>query len=172
MNIEWSLNEISAFLMLLFTCVSTGISILLWQLTRRTIALQTDNNYSINHQAIVDGHRELFLGILHRPQLLRKFADANAIDVDDWEISIVSAFFINHIFSHYLNFSNETVDESYLQGFIEDAKKVFSFPTVRNHWQLSRVGYSTQFQKFVEEKLLQPTAVATPAAAPPAPVEV
>ena len=56
----------------------------------------SDNNYSINHQSIVDGHRELFLGLLHQPQLLRKFASANAIDVDEWELRIVSAFFVNH----------------------------------------------------------------------------
>lgn len=149
--------EASTLLTVLFTCVITGVNVLMWLSSHRAIALQTNNNYSSNHQALIDGHRELFMGLLHQPNLLKKFANANSIDADEWELKIVSAFFINHIFSHYLNFSNRTTDEAYLQGFKDDAIKMFSFPTIRKHWRYSKVGYSPQFQKFVEEELIAPT---------------
>lgn len=155
---DLSIDNISALLMVIFTCVITIANVLLWLSTRRTIALQVKSNYSLNHQSLVTGHRDLFLGLLHQPDILKKFAIANSIDVDSWELKIVSAFFINQIFVHYLNLTNGTIEQSYLEGLKQDAREVFSFPTVRDHWQQSRVWYAPNFQRFVEgELLLSPT---------------
>ncbi|MEO0374416.1 MAG: hypothetical protein AAF329_07225 [Cyanobacteria bacterium P01_A01_bin.17] len=151
---ELSINDISALLMVLFTCVITVANILLWLATRRTIALQVKSNYSVNHQTIVHGHRDLFLGLLHHPNILKKFAEANAMDVDEWEFKIIAALFINQTFVHFLNFANGTIDDSYMEGFIKDAQEIFSLPTVKKHWQHSKQGYSDDFQKFVEQKLM------------------
>ncbi|NEZ67711.1 hypothetical protein D0962_33965 [Leptolyngbyaceae cyanobacterium CCMR0082] len=154
---DLSIDDISALLMVVFTCVITIANILLWLSTRRTIALQVKSNYSLNHQSLVTGHRDLFLGLLHQPDILEKFAIANSIDVDSWELKIVSAFFINQIFVHYLNLTNGTIEQSYLEGLKQDAREVFSFPTVQSHWKNSRVWYAPDFQRFVEEELLSPS---------------
>jgi hypothetical protein len=151
---ELSLSDISSLLTVLFTCVITVANLLLWLATRRTIQLQVASNYSLNHQSIVNGHRELFLGLLHQPEILTKFAKANHLDIEKWELQIISAFFINHAFVHYLNFSNGTLDKAYLEGFKQDAQEIFAFPTVQTHWQQARVAYSTAFQTFVEKELM------------------
>ena len=151
---DLSIDDISALLMMVFTCVITIANILLWLSTRRTIALQVKSNYSLNHQTLVSGHRDLFLGLLHQPDILEKFAIANKIDVESWELKIVSAFFINQVLIHYLNLTNGTIEQSYLEGLKQDAREVFSFPTVLSHWQQSRVWYAPDFQRFVEDELL------------------
>lgn len=151
---DLSIDNISTLLMVVFTCVITIANILLWLSTRRTISLQVKSNYSLNHHSLVTGHRDLFLGLLHQPDILEKFAIANSIDVDSWELKIVSAFFINQVFVHYLNLTNGTIEQSYLEGLKQDAREVFSFPTVQGHWQNSRVWYAPDFQRFVDEELL------------------
>ena len=151
---EFSIDDISAILMVVFTCVITAANILLWLATRRTIQLQVSSNYSLNHQGIVNGHRDLFLGLLQQPVVLEKFATANNIDLVQWEMQVISAFFVNHVFIHYLNFSNSTLDEAYLAGFKQDAQELFALPTIQTHWQKASTTYSKAFQKFVEDELL------------------
>ena len=131
----------------------TVANILLWISTRRTIELQVKSNYSLNHQALVNSHRELFLGLLHQPEIFRKFASANNIDSEQWQVNTVSAFFINQVFSHYLNVANGTIESSYLERLRQDVREVFAFPTVHAHWQHSRNNYAPAFQRFVDELL-------------------
>lgn len=150
---EFNLTELLGILMMLFTFVMMSANLLMWHSMRRTIALQIKSNYSANHQSLVGGHRDLFIGLLHQPETLQRFAKANAIEVESWELKIVSAFFINQIFIHYLNFANGTIEQSYLEGLKQDAREVFAMPTVQSHWKQSRVWYSAEFQKFVEEEL-------------------
>ena len=76
------------------------------------------------------------------------------MDVDAWELKIISALFINQAFVHYLNFANGTIDNAYMEGFIKDAQEIFSLTTVNKLWQHSKWGYSDDFQKFVEQKLI------------------
>ena len=151
---ELSIDDLSALLMVLFTCVITIANLLLWLTTRRTIQLQVTSNYSLNHQSIVNGHRDLFLGLLQQPKILQKFAVANHLNPERWEMQIISAFFVNHVFIHYLNFNNGTLDKAYLEGFKRDAQELFALPTVQTHWQGARLAYSVAFQKFVEEELI------------------
>lgn len=143
--------------MLLFTCVMTVANILLWISTRRTIELQVKSNYSLNHQSLVNSHRELFLGLLHQPEIFRKFASANSIDSEQWQVNTVSAFFINQVFAHYLNVANGTIESSYLERLRQDVREVFAFPTVHAHWQHSRNNYAPAFQRFVDELLSSST---------------
>ncbi|MEM6837872.1 MAG: hypothetical protein AAF609_13565 [Cyanobacteria bacterium P01_C01_bin.120] len=146
-------------------------NILLWLATRRTIKLQVSSNYSLNHQSIVNGHRDLFLGLLHQPDILQKFAKANNLDPEQWELQIISSFFINHAFIHYLNFSNRTLDKTYLEGFKRDAQEFLSLPTIQAHWQAARLGYSAAFRKFVEEELMAAASDTSVSTLPPAPVK-
>jgi len=150
---EFNLTEFLGVLMMLFTFVMMSANLLMWQSMRRTIALQVKSNYSANHQSLVGGHRDLFIGLLHQPETFKRFAEANAIEVEHWELKIVSAFFINQIFIHYLNFANGTIEQTYLEGLKQDAREVFAMPTVQSHWQQSRAWYSQEFQNFVEEEL-------------------
>lgn len=166
MTIDLNVTDISALLMVLFTFVITAANVLLWLATRRNIKLQISSNYSQNHQALVHGHRDLFLGLLHQPSILEKFAAANAIDIEKWEQSIIASLFINQAFVHFLNFTNGTVDRSYMAGFKQDAREIFSIPTVYAHWQKSKVWYSDKFRIFVDEELFrrkqEPANRATP----------
>ena len=168
---DLSISDVSALLMVLFTCAITVANILLWLATRRTIKLQVASNYSLNHQAIVNGHRDLFLGLLHQPDILQKFAKANKLDPAQWELQIISSFFINHAIIHYLNFSNGTLDKTYLEGFKRDAQEFLSLPTIQAHWQAARLGYSAAFRKFVEEELMASTSDAPVSTLPPAPAK-
>ena len=127
---DMNLTELVGVLMMLFTFIMMAANLLVWQSTRRTIALQVRGNYSVNHQTLVSGHRELFIGLLHQPELFKRFASANDIDAEHWELSIVSAFLINQIFVHYLNFTNGTIDRSYLNGLKQDAQEAPVFPPV------------------------------------------
>jgi hypothetical protein len=97
--------------------------------------------------------------------ILKKFAIANKQDIDQWEISIISAFFINHIFSHFLNFTNGTIDTSYSEGFKRDAQDLLTLPTVQQHWQKAKAVYSVDFQKFVDEELMA-SSTASPTTPP------
>lgn len=171
MTADLSINDLSSLLMVLFTCVITVANILLWLATRRTIKLQVSSNYSLNHQSIVNGHRDLFLGLLHQPDILQKFAKANNLDPEQWELQIISSFFINHAFIHYLNFSNRTLDKTYLEGFKRDAQEFLSLPTIQAHWQAARLGYSAAFRKFVEEELMAAASDTSVSTLPPAPVK-
>ena len=151
---DLDISQLSALLMVVLTLIITVANILLWLSTRRTIALQIKSNYSLNHQSIVNGHRDLFLGLLQEHDILKKFAKANGLDIDQWEIQIISSFLINHTFAHYLNFANGTLDKSYLDGFKQDAQELFALPTVQKHWNQARGAYSLAFQQFVEEELM------------------
>ncbi|NER82103.1 MAG: hypothetical protein F6K42_21595 [Leptolyngbya sp. SIO1D8] len=162
-----SINDLSGLLMVVFTCVITVANILLWLATRRTIKLQVASNYSLNHQSIVNGHRDLFLGLLHQPNILEKFATANNLDPVKWELQIISSFFINHAFIHYLNFSNGTLDKAYLEGFKRDAQEFLTLPTIQAHWQKARLGYSPAFLTFVEEELMSSMSNASISTLPP-----
>lgn len=164
------LTEVSTLMMMVFTCVMTIVNLLMWLSTRRTIKLQVVSNYSLNHQSIVNGHRELFLGLLHQPTILEKFATANNLNPEQWELQIISSFFINHAFIHYLNFSNGTLDKAYFEGYKRDAQEFLSLPTIQAHWQAARLGYSAAFRKFVEEELLS-TSDASISTLPPAPAK-
>ena len=161
---DLDISQLSALLMVVLTLIITVANILLWLSTRRTITLQIKSNYSLNHQSIVNGHRDLFLGLLQQHDILKKFADANDLDIDQWEIQVISSFFINHAFVHYLNFANGTLDKSYLDGFKQDAQEVFAFPTVQKHWQQAKVVYSIAFQEFVEEELISSSDIGSDSA--------
>ena len=56
--------------MVVFTCVITIANILLWLSKRCTIALQVKSNYSLNHQSLITGHRDLFLGMMRKISVL------------------------------------------------------------------------------------------------------
>lgn len=75
------------------------------------------------------------------------------MDVEDWELSIIASLFINQAFIHFLNFTNGTVDSSYMEGFKQDAREIFSIPTVQAHWQKSKVWYAAKFRIFIDEEL-------------------
>lgn len=162
----WGLNisEFSALLMVILTFIMAVGNFLLLLSTRRTIKLQIHSSYSLNHQSIVNGHRDLFLGLLQQHDILKKFAEANDLDIDQWEIQIISSFLINHAFVHYLNFANGTLDKSYLDGFKQDAQELFAFPTVQKHWQQAKVAYSVAFQEFVEEELMSSSDIGSDSA--------
>ncbi|MDB9526978.1 hypothetical protein PN498_13340 [Oscillatoria sp. CS-180] len=168
---DLSLNDVSTLLMALFTCVITVANILLWLATRRTIKLQVISNYSLNHQSIVNGHRDLFLGLLHQPGIFKQFAIANKLDPEKWELQIISSFFINHAFIHYLNFTNGTLDKAYLEGFKRDAQELLALPTIQTHWQAARLGYSAAFRTFVEEELMPTVSDTSISTSPPSPAK-
>lgn len=159
----WGLNitDLTALLMMALTFVTTVANILLWVSTRHTVRLllsqvqhQVASGYSEAQHTIVDAHRELFFGILNNPSLLEAFTEANGLNPKDWELQKVSEFLINQVLIGYLNFKNGTISAVHLEGFKRDAHDVFSYQSVRCHWEKIRKVHSEDFRLFVETELL------------------
>lgn len=156
-----SINDLSALLMVLFTFITTVANILLWNTTRQTVKLfleqvqhQIASGYSQAQYHIIDAHRELFLGILNNPSLLESFTKANGLDPKTWELQKIAEFLINQVLIGYLNFINGIISPSHFEGFKRDARDVFTYESVRKHWQRVRVVHSDDFRRFVEMELL------------------
>jgi len=156
-----SINELSALLIVLFTFITTAANILLWLTTRQTVTIlmeqvqhQIANSYSQAQSNIIDGHRELFLGILNNPSLLENFAKANNLDPNTWQLEKIAEFLINQVLIGYLNFSTGIISQSHFEGFKRDARNVFAYESVRKHWQRVKVVHAPNFRRFVETELL------------------
>jgi len=157
-----SINELSALLIVLFTFITTAVNILLWLTTRQTVTIlmeqvqhQIANSYSQAQYQIIDAHRELFLGILNNPSLLENFAKANDLDASTWELEKIAEFLINQVLIGYLNFTNGIISQSHFEGFKRDARDVFAYQSVRQHWQRIKVVHADNFRRFVEMELLK-----------------
>lgn len=156
-----SINDLSALLMVLFTFIATAANILLWITTRRTLQLlveqvrhQIANGYSQAQHDIINAHRELFLSILNNPSLLESFTSANGLDPKTWELQKIGEFLINQVLIGYLNFVNGIISASHFEGFKRDARSLFAYKSIREHWQHVRAVHSDDFRRFVETELL------------------
>ena len=152
---DLNIGDISALLTVVFTCVITVANILMWLSTRRAIQLQTASNYSLNYQSLIQGHRDLFFGLWHQPELFAKFTQGNDLDKEQWELEILSTFFINQVLTHYVNFENGTLDKPYLDSFKKDAREVLTLPLINKRWQQVKQTYPPGFQHFVDRGLLE-----------------
>ena len=126
---DLSINELSALLMVLFTFIATVANILLWMTTRQTVTIllkqvqhQIANSYNQAQSQIIDGHRELFLGILNNPSLLENFTKANGLDPSTWELEKIAEFLINQVLIGYLNFVNGIISQSHFEAYIPHDK--------------------------------------------------
>ncbi|MBE7380469.1 MAG: hypothetical protein F6J95_003530 [Leptolyngbya sp. SIO1E4] len=149
-----NLTEVSALLTMIFTCIITIANMLMWLSTRRTIALQTASNYSLNYQSLIQGHRDLLFGLMNQPEVLQVFAKANKFDSEQWSLQSISTFFINHAWIHYVNFAHGTLDRAHLESFKKDAQDMFTWPSVYTRWQQAKTFYPENFRNFVENELL------------------
>jgi len=156
-----SIADLTALLMMGLTFVTTIANILLWISTRQTVLLflgqvqhQVANGYSEAQRNIVDAHRDLFFQILNNPPLLERFAKANGLNPAEWELKKVSSFLVNQVMIGFLNFRNGIIGSSHFEGFKRDAQDVFSYKTVRSHWQKVRLAHSEEFRRFVDTELL------------------
>lgn len=162
---DWGITiaDFTALLMVAFTFVTTVANILLWVSTRRTVTIlleqvrhQIASGYSQAQHSVVDAHRDLFFGILNSPTLLEAFTKANGLDPKAWELQKVSEFLINQVLIGYLNFRNGVISGVHLEGFKRDARNVFSYKSVRAHWEKMRQVHSDDFRNFVDSELLFP----------------
>lgn len=144
---SFSFNEV-------LTLIITVANILMWLSMQRTIKVQTASNRSLNYQSIIQGHRELLLGLMKQPDTLNAFAKANSLDSEQWVLNVVSTFFINHACGYYTNFESGTLDSYHLENFKKDAQYMFTWPSVRERWQQSKAFYPENFRRFVENELL------------------
>lgn len=151
---DLSISDISALLTVLFTCMITIANLLMWWSTRRTIQLQTASNYSLNYQALIQGHRDLLFGLMQQPDALKAFAAANQFDSAQWMLQAISTFFINQAWLHYVNFEHGTLDQAHLESFKKDAQDMFTLPSVYHRWQQAKTFYPDKFRSFVENELL------------------
>ena len=156
-----TIADLTAIVMVLFTFVTTVANILLWVSTRRTVTIlleqvryQIASGYSQAKYHLVDSHRDLFFGILNSPSLREAFTEANGLDLKVWELQKVSEFLVNQVLVGYLNFKNGIISGIHLEGFKRDARNVFSYPSVRSHWEKMRVVHAEDFRQFVETELL------------------
>ncbi|MBE9117274.1 hypothetical protein IQ249_15340 [Lusitaniella coriacea LEGE 07157] len=161
MQSSLNFDDLVALLMVLFTLITTVANILLWNTTRQTVQLlleqvrhQIATGYSQAQSRIIDAHRELFLAILNNPSLLESFTSANDLDPKTWEIEKIAEFLINQVLIGYLNFTNGIISLNHFDGFKRDARDVFAYESVRQHWHRVRVVHSDSFRRFVEMELL------------------
>lgn len=166
----WDVNvgNLAELLMVALTCVATVTNIFLWLTTRQTVQIlveqvkhQVASSYSLAQYSIVDAHRQLFLGILNNPSLLASFTKANNLDPKDWELQKIAEFLINQVLIGYLNFVNGIISSAHFEGFKRDAKDVFAYQSVQNHWKHVRTVHSDDFCQFVETELLPQEIVAS-----------
>jgi len=159
----WGLSvaDLTALLMMGLTLIATVVNILLWVSTRQTVQIllgqvqhQVASGYSEAQHTIVDGHRELFFGILNNPSLLDRFTKANGLNPADWELQKISSFLINQVMLGFLSFRNGIISPTHFEGFKRDAQDVFAYATVRSHWQKVRLAHSEEFRRFVDTELL------------------
>ncbi|ASC71503.1 hypothetical protein XM38_024550 [Halomicronema hongdechloris C2206] len=61
---------------------------------------------------------------------------------------------MNQVLIGYLNFRNGIISPSHFEGFKRDAQDVFSYKTVRSHWEKARMAHSEEFRLFVETELM------------------
>lgn len=155
-----NISEISAVLTVTFTCVITIANILMWLSTRRTIQLQTESNYSLNYQSLIQGHRDLLFGLMNQPDALKSFAKANKFDPDRWALQSIATFFINQAWVHFVNFEHGTLDQAHLDSFKKDAQDMFTWPSVHERWRQAKAFYPDNFRSFVEKELLTVSASA------------
>lgn len=156
-----SIADLTALLMMVLTLVATVVNILLWITTRHTVTLlleqvrhQIASQYSEAQHDIISAHRELFFGILGNSSLLESFTRANGLDPKTWEIEKVSSFLINQVLIGYLNFSNGIISSAHFSGFKRDARDLFTYQSVRTHWERIRPLHTEDFRHFVETELL------------------
>ncbi|MBD1877110.1 hypothetical protein H6F75_26865 [Nodosilinea sp. FACHB-131] len=161
-------------LMVAITFIATVANILLWFTTRTTLKVlveqvrhQFQNSYSVAQGDVISAHRELFFGILNNASLLESFTKANGLDTKVWEIEKISEFLINQVLIGYVNFKNAIISEIYFEGFKQDARSLFRYQTVRQHWARVRDVHSDDFRHFVEAELLPPKSTAQEKVAPP-----
>lgn len=148
-------------LMVAITFIATVANILLWFTTRATLKIlveqvrhQFANSYSVAQGDIVSAHRELFFGILNNQPLLESFTRANNLDTKAWEIEKISEFLINQVLIGYINFKNRIISDIHFEGFKRDARSLFRYQTVCQHWTRVSDLHSDDFRHFVEAELL------------------
>lgn len=154
-----SISEISALLTVGFTCLITIANVLMWLSTRRTIQLQVASNQSLNYQSLIQSHRELLFGLITQPETSQAFALANGLNRDEWRLQMISTFLINHTWMHFVIFDHDQFDHIHLESFKQDAKEMFTLPSIQNRWQQAKISYPENFRTFVENELLAPQAV-------------
>lgn len=162
-----TLSDLSALLMVVLTTVATIANLLLWVTTKQTLALlveqvrhQIASTYSQTQHTILDTHREIFFGILNNPTLLKNFTKANNLDSQAWQIEKIAAFLINQVLVGYINFVNGIISTTHFEGFKRDARDLFNYKSIRDHWQNVRNVHSEDFRQFVETELLWPPVTA------------
>jgi len=162
----FSIADLTALLMMGLTLITTVANILLWLSTRQTVQLlvgqvqhQMTSTYADAKHQIVEAHRDIFFGILNNPILLKRFASANGLDPRDWELQKVSAFLINQVMIGFLHFQTGIINRAHFEGFKRDARDVFSYATVRSHWEKVRLLHSEEFRLFIEAEIFLPDPV-------------
>lgn len=148
-------------LMVAITFIATVANVLLWFTTRATLKVlaeqarhQFADSYSAAQGDVVSAHRELFFGILNNPPLLESFTKANSLDTKAWEIEKISEFLINQVLIGYVNFKNRIISDIHFEGFKRDARSLFGYQTVCQHWARVSNVHSEDFRHFVETELL------------------
>ena len=144
---NFSINEV-------LTCIITIANILMWLSMQRTLKVQTASNRSLNYQSLIQGHRDLILGLMKQPKIFNAFAKVNELDSGQWTLQVVSTFFINHAWEHYANFENGILDDGHFECFKKDAQDMFTWPSVKERWRQAKAFYPENFRRFVDTELL------------------
>lgn len=141
------------------TLVATITNIFLWYTTHKTLRHQRISEHVQGFYDRNKEYRELFLGMLSDQRLLDSFAEANEFTEDDikaWIVDRLSSFIINNVAYNYLILKNDSMTKSsQWEGFKRDARKSFSYESVRERWEAVGELHEKKFRMFVDQELLE-----------------
>jgi hypothetical protein len=141
------------------TLIATITNIFLWYTTHKTLRHQRSSEHV---QGLYDRnkeYRELFLSLLNNQNLLDIFARVNGFteaDLEAWIMERISSFIINNVTYNYLILKNDSMTKSsQWEGFKRDARKSFSYNSVRERWEAVGELHEKKFRMFVDQELLE-----------------
>jgi hypothetical protein len=144
------------------------ITLMLWFTTKRTVELngemlknllrqtqhQIDLSYTTSEHKIIESHRQLFLGLIDHPNLLKTFAANINKSPEVVERNILGTLLINHAASIFFYHKQDVIDTKHSDGFVKDAREMFRLPFLVRRWEAVREFHPAEFREFVDETLL------------------
>lgn len=144
------------------TFLYTISSILLWMTAKQSTNIiqkqledQSISSSSLVQHSIVEAHRELYLSIINNPSLIKIYSKEAGIGEEIIKKKYLASLLINHSLSLYLNYKNEIGINENLEGFIRDARELYSYPFIIERWNEVKTFHPKNFKNFMEKYVIK-----------------
>lgn len=151
-------SEISAIVIAACTFIYTIGTLLLWNSTRKTIALlkeqveiQNAASKSTAWHKLIDSHRDLYLEIIANDKLLKLFSKEIHLDPHEVRRKYLATLMINHALRIYLDYQNKLNIPEDLKGYVNDLHSMLQFRFVQKRWDEIKGFYPDAFKDFFDQ---------------------